>query len=134
MSERSVRSLYDALSGDYDGDNVSDAYLDTADTSSDFGVSEASASVDSGGSMAALRDWFGDTFYKDVVETEHWEGTYGTYLRETTGYAYSLKEIPVDMTRTVTRSVVDVQSCFSAVLVLMLFYTIVTWLRRVVTA
>lgn len=129
LFQRSVRSQGDILSSGYEGDNVATAYEDILETQS--GIS--TASVDSSdSSMSALRDWFGDVFYKTVQEEEHWEGTYGTYLRESTGYAYTLKEVPVDMTRTVTRSVLDIQSCVSAVFILLLFVTAVTWIRKAV--
>lgn len=129
LFQRSVRSQGDILSADYEGDNVASVYEDILETQS--GISTASVES-SDSSMSALREWFGDVFYKTVQEEEHWEGTYGTYLRESTGYAYTLKEVPVDMTRTVTRSVLDVQSCVSAVFVLLLFVTAVTWLRKAV--
>lgn len=129
LFNRSVRSQGDVLSGDYEGNNVASAYEDIV--SAQAGVSVAS--VDSSdSSMSALRDWFGDVFYKTVDEEEHWEGTYGTYLREGTSSTYTLKEIPVDMTRTVTRSVLDIQSCVSAVFILLLFITAVTWIRKAV--
>lgn len=129
LFQRSVRSQGDILSSGYEGDNVATAYEDILETQS--GIS--TASVDSSdSSMSALRDWFGDVFYKTVDEEEHWEGTYGTYLREGTSSTYTLKEIPVDMTRTVTRSVLDIQSCVSAVFILLLFITAVTWIRKAV--
>lgn len=129
LFQRAVRSQGDILSADYEGDNVATAYEDILETQS--GISTASVES-SDSSMSALREWFGDVFYKTVQEEEHWEGTYGTYLRESTGYAYTLKEVPVDMTRTVTRSVLDVQSCISAVFILLLFVTAVTWMRKAV--
>lgn len=129
LFQRSVRSQGDILSGDYDGDNVASAYEDIVTSQAGISVS----SVDSSdSSMSALREWFGDVFYKTVQEEEHWEGTYGTYLREGTSSTYTLKEVPVDMTRTVTRSVLDIQSCVSAVFILLLFVTAVTWIRKAV--
>lgn len=129
LFQRSVRSQGDILSSGYEGDNVATAYEDILETQS--GIS--TASVDSSdSSMSALRDWFGDVFYKTVDEEEHWEGTYGTYLREGTSSTYTLKEIPVDITHTVTRSVLDIQSCVSAVFILLLFITAVTWIRKAV--
>ena len=79
--------------------------------------------------MNELREWLGDTFYKEVTETEVKEGYESVY--QYVGGSYTLVELPYEYTCTVTKMVPDYQSMAAVVFVVLTFVSVVTMLRKV---
>lgn len=80
--------------------------------------------------MNELMDWFGDVFYFDKTITETKQG----YTSERTyqGNGYVTVQLPYQETKTTITKSVNVQAVFSAVLVVLVFVTCVTWFRNLV--
>lgn len=78
--------------------------------------------------MDALKQWLGETFYREVTTTKTYEG-YQSERISTGNYQYTTFQLPFDVTVTETKEVLDVQACCAFVIVVLTFVTIVTWLR-----
>lgn len=78
--------------------------------------------------MDALKQWLGDTFYREVTITKTYDG-YQSERISTGNYQYTTFQLPFDVTVTETKEVLDVQACCAFVIVVLTFVTIVTWLR-----
>lgn len=78
--------------------------------------------------MEALMQWLETTFYKDTTEVVTYEGYY-TERVSNGNYSYSTFELPFDVTVTKQGQTLDVQACAAFVIVVLVFVTIVTWLR-----
>lgn len=78
--------------------------------------------------MDALKQWLGETFYREVTITKTYEG-YQSERISTGNYQYTTFQLPFDVTVTETKEVLDVQACCAFVIVVLTFVTIVTWLR-----
>lgn len=81
-------------------------------------------------SFTSIMDWFGDTFFIERTETVHKSG----YTSERYSYNSStqLIQLPYEEDVTTTSQVLNPQACVSALLVLLVFVTTVTWLKNAI--
>lgn len=81
-------------------------------------------------SFTAIMDWFGDTFFIERTETVHKSG----YTSERYAYNSStqLIQLPYEEDSTTTSQVLNPQACVSALLVVLVFVTTVTWIKSAI--
>lgn len=81
-------------------------------------------------SFTAIMDWFGDTFFIERSETVHKSG----YTSERYSYSGSsqLIQLPFEEDTTTTSQVLNPQACVSALLVVLVFVTTVTWIKNAI--
>ena len=81
-------------------------------------------------SFTAIMDWFGDTFFIERTETVHKSG----YTSERYSYNSStqLIQLPYAEDATTTSQVLNPQACVSALLVVLVFITTVTWIKNAI--
>ena len=81
-------------------------------------------------SFTAIMDWFGDTFFIERTETVHKSG----YTSERYSYSGSsqLIQLPYEEDTTITSQVLNPQACVSALLVVLVFITTVTWIKNAI--
>lgn len=81
-------------------------------------------------SFTNIMDWFGDTFFIERSETVHKSG----YTSERYSYNSStqLIQLPYEEDSTTTSQVLNPQACVSALLVVLVFITTVTWLKNAI--
>lgn len=81
-------------------------------------------------SFTAIMDWFGDTFFIERNETVHKSG----YTSERYSYNSSsqLIQLPYEEDCTTTSQVLNPQACVSALLVVLVFVTTVTWIKNAI--
>lgn len=81
-------------------------------------------------SFTAIMDWFGDTFFLERTETVHKSG----YTSERFSYNSSsqLIQLPYEEDTTTTSQVLNPQACVSALLVVLVFITTVTWIKNAI--
>lgn len=81
-------------------------------------------------SFTAIMDWFGDTFFIERTETVHKSG----YTSERYSYNSStqLIQLPYEEDSTTTSQVLNPQACVSALLVVLVFVTTVTWIKNAI--
>lgn len=81
-------------------------------------------------SFTAIMDWFGDTFFIERSETVHKSG----YTSERFSYNSStqLIQLPYEEDSTTTSQVLNPQACVSALLVVLVFITTVTWIKNAI--
>lgn len=81
-------------------------------------------------SFTAIMDWFGDTFFIERTETVHKSG----YTSERYSYNSStqLIQLPYAEDSTTTSQVLNPQACVSALLVVLVFITTVTWIKNAI--
>ena len=81
-------------------------------------------------SFTAIMDWFGDTFFIERTETTHKSG----YTSERYSYSGStqLIQLPYEEDTTITSQVLNPQACVSALLVVLVFITTVTWIKNAI--
>lgn len=81
-------------------------------------------------SFTAIMDWFGDTFFIERTETVHKSG----YTSERYSYNAStqLIQLPYEEDSTTTSQVLNPQACVSALLVVLVFVTTVTWIKNAI--
>lgn len=81
-------------------------------------------------SFTAIMDWFGDTFFIERTETVHKSG----YTSERYSYnsATQLVQLPYEEDSTTTSQVLNPQACVSALLVVLVFVTTVTWIKNAI--
>lgn len=81
-------------------------------------------------SFTAIMDWFGDTFFIERTETVHKSG----YTSERYSYNSStqLIQLPYEEDFTTTSQVLNPQACVSALLVVLVFITTVTWIKNAI--
>lgn len=81
-------------------------------------------------SFTAIMDWFGDTFFIERTETVHKSG----YTSERYSYNSStqLIQLPYEEDSTITSQVLNPQACVSALLVVLVFITTVTWIKNAI--
>lgn len=81
-------------------------------------------------SFTAIMDWFGDTFFIERSETVHKSG----YTSERYSYSGSsqLIQLPYEEDFTTTSQVLNPQACVSALLVVLVFITTVTWIKNAI--
>lgn len=81
-------------------------------------------------SFTAIMDWFGDTFFIERTETVHKSG----YTSERYSYNSSsqLIQLPYEEDTTTTSQVLNPQACVSALLVVLVFITSVTWIKNAI--
>lgn len=81
-------------------------------------------------SFTAIMDWFGDTFFIERTETIHKSG----YTSERYSYSGStqLIQLPYEEDTTTTAQVLNPQACVSALLVVLVFITSVTWIKNAI--
>lgn len=81
-------------------------------------------------SFTAIMDWFGDTFFIERTETVHKSG----YTSERYSYSGStqLIQLPFEEDSTTTTQVLNPQACVSALLVVLVFITVVTWIKNAI--
>nr|DAX72684.1 MAG TPA: hypothetical protein [Inoviridae sp.] len=81
-------------------------------------------------SFTAIMDWFGDTFFIERTETVHKSG----YTSERYSYSGSsqLIQLPFEEDSTTTSQVLNPQACVSALLVILVFVTTVTWIKNAI--
>lgn len=81
-------------------------------------------------SFTSIMDWFGDTFFVERSETVHKSG----YTSERYSYNSStqLIQLPYEEDTTTTSQVLNPQACVSALLVVLVFVTTVTWIKNAI--
>lgn len=81
-------------------------------------------------SFTSVMDWFGDTFFIERTETVHKSG----YTSERYSYnsASQLIQLPYEEDSTTTSQVLNPQACVSALLVVLVFITTVTWIKNAI--
>lgn len=81
-------------------------------------------------SFTVIMDWFGDTFFIERSKTVHKSG----YTSERYSYNSStqLIQLPYEEDCTTTSQVLNPQACFSALLVVLVFVTTVTWIKNAI--
>lgn len=81
-------------------------------------------------SFTSIMDWFGDTFFIERTETVHKSG----YTSERYSYNSStqLIQLPYEEDSTTTSQVLNPQACVSALLVVLVFITSVTWIKNAI--
>lgn len=81
-------------------------------------------------SFTNIMDWFGDTFFIERSETVHKSG----YTSERYSYSGSsqLIQLPYEEDSTTTSQVLNPQACVSALLVVLVFVTTVTWIKNAI--
>lgn len=81
-------------------------------------------------SFTRIMDWFGDTFFIERTETVHKSG----YTSERYSYSGSsqLIQLPYEEDSTTTSQVLNPQACVSALLVVLVFITTVTWIKNAI--
>lgn len=81
-------------------------------------------------SFTAIMDWFGDTFFIERTKTLHKSG----YTSERYSYNSStqLIQLPYEEDSTTTSQVLNPQACVSALLVVLVFVTTVTWIKNAI--
>lgn len=81
-------------------------------------------------SFTAIMDWFGDTFFIERSETVHKSG----YTSERYSYNSSsqLIQLPYEEDVTTTSQVLNPQACVSALFVVLVFVTSVTWIKNAI--
>lgn len=81
-------------------------------------------------SFTSIMDWFGDTFFIERSETVHKSG----YTSERYSYSGSsqLIQLPYEEDTTTTSQVLNPQACVSALLVVLVFVTVVTWIKNAI--
>lgn len=81
-------------------------------------------------SFTAIMDWFGDTFFIERTETVHKSG----YTSERYSYNSSsqLIQLPYEEDITTTSQVLNPQACVSALFVVLVFITVVTWIKNAI--
>lgn len=81
-------------------------------------------------SFTAIMDWFGDTFFIERTESVHKSG----YTSERYSYnsATQLIQLPYEEDSTTTSQVLNPQACVSALLVVLVFVTTVTWIKNAI--
>lgn len=81
-------------------------------------------------SFTSIMDWFGDTFFIERTETVHKSG----YTSERYSYNSStqLIQLPYEEDCTTTSQVLNPQACVSALLVVLVFITTVTWIKNAI--
>lgn len=81
-------------------------------------------------SFTSIMDWFGDTFFIERSETVHKSG----YTSERYSYSGStqLIQLPYEEDSTTTSQVLNPQACVSALLVVLVFITTVTWIKNAI--
>ena len=81
-------------------------------------------------SFTAIMDWFGDTFFIERTETVHKSG----YTSERYSYSGSsqLIQLPYEEDSTTISQVLNPQACVSALLVVLVFITTVTWIKNAI--
>lgn len=81
-------------------------------------------------SFTNIMDWFGDTFFIERTETVHKSGY--TSQRISTSGSYQLIQLPYEEDSTTTSQVLNPQACVSALLVVLVFVTTVTWIKNAI--
>lgn len=81
-------------------------------------------------SFTAIMDWFGDTFFVERSETVHKSGY--TSERYSYGGSSQLIQLPYEEDITTTSQVLNPQACVSALLVVLVFVTTVTWIKNAI--
>ena len=81
-------------------------------------------------SFTSIMDWFGDTFFVERTETVHKSG----YTSERISYNSStqLIQLPYEEDSVTTSQVLNPQACVSALLVVLVFITTVTWIKNAI--
>lgn len=81
-------------------------------------------------SFTSIMDWFGDTFFIERTETVHKSG----YTSERYSYNSStqLIQLPYEEDTTTTYQVLNPQAIVSALLVVLVFITSVTWIKNAI--
>lgn len=81
-------------------------------------------------SFTSIMDWFGDSFFIERTETVHKSG----YTSERISYNSSsqLIQLPYEEDITTTSQVLNPQACVSALLVVLVFITSVTWIKNAI--
>ncbi len=81
-------------------------------------------------SFTAVMDWFGDTFFIERTETVHKAGF--TSERYSYNSSTQLIQLPYEEDITTTSQVLNPQACVSALLVVLVFVTSVTWIKNAI--
>lgn len=81
-------------------------------------------------SFTRIMDWFGDTFFVERTETVHKSGF--TSERYSYNSSSQLIQLPYEEDITTTSQVLNPQACFSALLVVLVFITTVTWIKNAI--
>ena len=81
-------------------------------------------------SFTSIMDWFGDTFFIERSETVHKSGY--TSERYSFNSSTQLIQLPYEEDTTITSQVLNPQACVSALLVVLVFVTTVTWIKNAI--
>lgn len=81
-------------------------------------------------SFTDIMDWFGDTFFIERTQTVHKSGF--TSERYSYNSSTQLIQLPYEEDSTTTSQVLNPQACVSALLVVLVFITVVTWIKNAI--
>ena len=81
-------------------------------------------------SFTSIMDWFGDTFFIERTETVHKSGF--TSERYSYNSSTQLIQLPYEEDSTITSQVLNPQAVVSALLVVLVFVTVVTWIKNAI--
>lgn len=81
-------------------------------------------------SFTSVMDWFGDTFFIERTETVHKAGF--TSERYSYNSSTQLIQLPYEEDTITTSQVLNPQACVSALLVVLVFITTVTWIKNAI--
>lgn len=81
-------------------------------------------------SFTTVMDWFGDTFFIERTETVHKSGF--TSERYSYNSSTQLIQLPYEEDTTTVSQVLNPQACVSALLVVLVFITTVTWIKNAI--
>lgn len=81
-------------------------------------------------SFTSIMDWFGDTFFIERTDTVHKAGF--TSERYSYNSSTQLIQLPYEEDITTTSQVLNPQACVSALLVVLVFVTSVTWIKNAI--
>mgnify|MGYP001700568933 CR=1 FL=1 len=81
-------------------------------------------------SFTSIMDWFGDTFFIERTETVHKSGF--TSERYSYNSSTQLIQLPYEEDTTTISQVLNPQACVSALLVVLVFVTTVTWIKNAI--
>lgn len=82
--------------------------------------------------LSNIKAWFAETFYREMTSTVTYSGYYTERVSNGVNYSYTTFELPFDVTVTTVSEQVDLQAVAAFVIVVLVFITVVTFLRKAV--
>lgn len=79
--------------------------------------------------MHDVMEWLGDVFLVDQECVKTYEGYESERISTGTGYNYTTMQLPFEVTVTTTTKALNYQAVAAFVLIVLVFVTVVTWLK-----